>query len=96
MPTCRMLLLNTSMSPAFLSGYRYVWLGQDESFNSNLKHASQNLCVIQTTDAALCALQHKRTSLLSMQSRVGCSLLPDPSSRASARQPPATCSAVKT
>ena len=40
MQTCRMLLLNTSMSTAVLSRYRYAWRGQDEAFNNYCKHAS--------------------------------------------------------
>ena len=69
-----MVQLKTLMSPTFLSRYRYAWLGQDEAFHSIASMPPTRFWSFGPMDAALCALQHKQTNLMSLQRRAGCSL----------------------
>ena len=78
MRPCRVLQLNTSMSPAIPSRYRYAWLGQDEVFNSIASTPPTRLLVVRTHGR--CSLRSAAQADMSMQRRAGCNLLPDPGS----------------
>ena len=71
-----MLQLNSQMSPASLSNYRYARFGQDEALNSISNTLPTTLTLVSTHRLCSLPLQHKRTGLLSMQSRAVCTLLP--------------------